>query len=50
MYWERLLITDAASYGAKFITGFKARKSSFLGMHWQDAAVGAQIQGNAFQC
>lgn len=39
MYWERLLITDAASYGAKSITGFKARKSSFLTICWQDAVV-----------
>jgi len=32
VYCERLLITDAASYGAKSITGFKARKISFLRM------------------
>lgn len=30
MYGQRLLITGAAAYGAKRITGFKARKSSSL--------------------
>lgn len=49
MCWERLLITDAASYGAKSITGFKARKTSFLRMCWQDPVVGKLIQGNTFQ-
>lgn len=49
MCWERLLVTDAASYGPKSITAFKARKSSFLRMCWQDAVVGKLIQGSAFQ-
>lgn len=49
MYGQSLLITGAAAYGAKRITGFKARKSSSLRTRWQVAVVGERIQGNTFQ-
>lgn len=33
LYWERLLITDAAVSGAKSTPAFTARKCSFLRMY-----------------